>query len=225
MADWMRALQATEILAWRAQGLPPGDLAASLLACACPELSPEQRDALPVGERDRLVLDLRERTLGPALRARAECPACGESLALELHTAELRAPPPKYADTDRELERHGFRLRLRPPSGRDLAAAAADPCDPRSALLARCVRAERDGVACPIEHVPADLRTEALERLAALDPQADVRLGLRCPACEHMWTAGLDLADGLTRELLAWAEGLASVIALRPRQYASRLDP
>ena len=51
------------------------------------------------------------------------------------------------------------------------------------------------------------------DAIAARDPQADLRLALICPACEHGWSAPLDVSDIVWRELEERARQLVSEIA------------
>lgn len=89
----MRALEAAQLLEIRerGKGLSPVRRALLLLEAASPDTSPEQLASLPVGRRDERLLDLRARTLGPALQSETRCPSCGERLELDLRSEELRA--------------------------------------------------------------------------------------------------------------------------------------
>src|SRR5262250_359324 len=88
----MRALSAGELLDVWERGLrqPPARRAVALLEAACPELSPGEAAALPLGRRDACLLDLRELLLGPDLTIVASCPNCGEQLDWTFQGAQLR---------------------------------------------------------------------------------------------------------------------------------------
>ncbi len=55
------------------------------------------------------------------------------------------------------------------------------------------------------DDVPAAVLEIAEQQLADRDPQADVRLRLVCPACEHATTMIFDIASFLWHEIDAWA--------------------
>ena len=78
----MHALTASEVLqVWeRGQGLHPVDRALLLLTVAQPGVPWEQLAHLSIGQRDTLLLVLRELTFGPRLTSYTECPHCGEKL-------------------------------------------------------------------------------------------------------------------------------------------------
>jgi hypothetical protein len=49
-------------------------------------------------------------------------------------------------------------------------------------------------------------------RLADIDPQADVRLAVDCPNCEHAWSARFDIGPFLWAEINTWAQRLLADI-------------
>jgi hypothetical protein len=164
-----------------------------------------QAESLAVGARDALLVDLRERLFGAAISAVGECPSCGELLEVELVADDLRA------ETAPEgiLELAPVRLRL--PTAGDLVAVAgaADVEEGRRLLLAECV----EGELAP-EHEQA-----VVERMAESDPGAWTEIALRCPACEHDWTAPFDIVSFLWTELEAWARRLVGDVHLLASAY------
>ena len=51
-----------------------------------------------------------------------------------------------------------------------------------------------------------------IRELAAGDPQAEVLLSLRCPACEHEWSTPFDILAYLWDEIDDWARRLLSEV-------------
>lgn len=193
----MRPPTASELLTvWeRCAARTPAERALELVALA----GRDEPASLPVGERDGLLLDLREGLFGTELAGAAHCTACGEEVEFSLRTDEVRvrgpetAPPPSIAVDGRELR---FRL----PTAGDLAVVSREPdvASARRRLVDRCLL-DAEGGSLP-EAVVAALA----ERVAAADPQAGVELALSCPACGHAWTAQFDAAAFLWSELDAW---------------------
>ena len=211
----MHPLSAAEVLdVWeRGERRPPAEQALALLAAALPGRSHRELADLSVGERDACLLALRERTFGPALRARTECPTCGARLELSVPTADIYvaagAPPPS---PEIALAAGGYDLRYRLPTTRDLAAVAAGcrtAAEGRQLLLARCLLDARKGGE-PV--AAADLPEEVVAALAAAmaerDPQAEVELRLSCAACGRRWSAFLDIGGFFWTELAALADRL-----------------
>ena len=206
----MRALSASELLETWDQGCgqSPTRQALTLLHAACRETALEQLAQLSIGQRDAMLLELRELTFGPLLTSLASCPGCGERLELEPLTSDLNATavPAPSGDLSLVLDRHEIRFRL--PTSLDLLAISEEPesDSARASLLARCIYTARfDG--CEVE--PRSLPPTVVEaigaRMAEADPQADCRLELKCPACHNQWQSQFDIVSFFWAEINAWA--------------------
>jgi uncharacterized protein (UPF0212 family) len=197
---------------------------------------------LPIGERDRRLLDLRERLFGADVEGEIACPSCGERLELRLALATMCLPVPATTERDApaedrsaagcsvqgsmELEAGGWRLTLRLPDSSDVAASVA-AAEPEAELVRRCIAtATLDGEALAPDAVPdallAEMRERVAERLAELDPQADVVLDLSCPACGQRWEAAFDPAAFLLDEVSAYAGRLIADVHELARAYGWR---
>ncbi|MGA4966936.1 hypothetical protein [Streptomyces pseudogriseolus] len=155
----------------------------------------------PLGRRDALLVRLRRALAGDRLDAVAACPGCGEAVELEFSLGTLweddgPEPAGDGPDGSRELTvtTGRYEVRCRPVTTADLAAVRTAP-DRARALLERCVpHARRAGEPVPPADLPDEVRAAVEEALVAADPHAETLLGLRCPACDTQWWAGLDLA-------------------------------
>lgn len=213
----MRALSDAQLLqAWeRGLSQPPAHRPLTLLAAACPEISAEALANLSIGRRDACLLTLREWTFGSRLAGLTTCPACEEQLELALDVDDVRVESGMPAETAPRVIVDSREVRFRLPGSLDLAAVAnaGDVAAARRSLLERCVLEVRaDGNALPIEQLPADLEAAVVDRMAQIDPQADVRLALTCPACNHRWQATFDIAVFFWSEISAWASRLLNEV-------------
>jgi hypothetical protein len=203
---------------WEASaGRPPAQRALSIAATAG-ALSPQQAGSLTLGERDRLLLGLREALFGSRVDCVADCPACDEPVELAFSVGDiLLAPQEPPAQITVTLAGHDVELRV--PTAADLATVAevADR-DPYDELLARCLQEP------PTAGLPPTAADTLAAALAAADPQADVQLGLDCPSCEHHWSAPFDVAGHLLDELDAWAERILWEIHVLAMAYGWRED-
>ena len=206
----MRALSAAELLGVWEQGLgsPPAAGVLVLLAAACPEVPASSLPQLAVGERDALLLTLREWLFGSQLESVVSCPQCDEPLELSFAVDNIRAVP---AVTDAaalgqpsrlSLEIEGCELQFRVPTVADANAATSPEQLLESCLLA----ANCDGEAQAASDLPEDVIEALSHHIAAADPQADVQLALDCPACDHNWLATFDVASFLWEEIGTWAQ-------------------
>lgn len=206
----MKALEPAELLRiWeRGAGAAPAWAVLPLLAAACPELAPPELRQMTIGERDALLLTQREWMFGPQLEAVATCPHCEECLEFSLTVDKLRTGP-ALADASglgqmvsQSAEVEGYQLEFRPPTIADTEEVTS-----LEGLLARClIRVTRDGQAQPVSELPPAVIKAVSRRMSAADPQADTRLALSCPACEHEWLATFDIVTFLWEEIHTWAQ-------------------
>jgi hypothetical protein len=216
----MTSLGAEELLgAWEA-GLnqPPLQRALVLLTAALPGASAETVGAMTVGERDRQLLRLREALFGQRMENMAECPECGERVEWENRTQDFLAAaelPPPAADAF-ELQVCGYTLQFRLPNSLDIMSVIdhAGSDGPERLLLSRCVLgARRAGKECDFEEIPNEALQALGGKLESLDPLADLRVALRCPACENQWEAVFDIPGFLCQEIDHWAGRMLRTVA------------
>lgn len=203
----------------RGERLHPAQLAVELLQRALPSQSAATLWQLPLGQRDRLLLDLREQTFGPRLRLAARCPQCREALELALHTHDLHCGPASLptaqdaiCEVDLQVAEQQIRYRL--PTSADLMAVARcdDPQQALQQILKRCVQAWHVEGGQPVTALSPDVIHAIAEDMAARDPQGEMLFSLRCPGCGTAWQAILDVAALLLRELQSEAERLLDEI-------------
>jgi hypothetical protein len=217
----MRTLTASQILdVWESAIHCAGPRRAiALLAAACPELGADELLALPLGQRDQMLLRLREYLFGPVLTMTASCPACGERLETSLRLAELQtaSKPGEYQRAltlgDREIVFHA-------PRAGDLIDLPSDPVRARDALLSRCLmhRGTPAESGAPDELSGDDIAA-IVEAMAAADPQANLDIGLVCEACRHQWDCAFDIVAFLWREIDAWAQRTLREVHTLARAY------
>ena len=149
---------------------------------------------LPVGRRDALLLDMRERLFGSGLAAAVVCPGCGEEQEFELQAAAIRAPQ-ALAPVALSIVHGEYMVEFRLPDTTDVLAIAVDDsgehalANAKRALLERCVLgATRDQRAVAARELPSKVVDIISNRMAEADPQADTELSLECAACQRVWT-------------------------------------
>ncbi|MHB1057961.1 MAG: T4 family baseplate hub assembly chaperone [Rhodanobacter sp.] len=212
-----------------------------LLGCSCDdEGSIEELAALPLGRRDALLFELRERLFGAAIDAVATCPQCAAVIEATFRCDDLRLPAPPSSSFEHVAQ--GTRVPFRLPDSNDLLALeqCADTEAARALLLERCVLDAQSGDEPHEVHgLPRELQAELAQAMAQADPQADLQLAFRCPDCGHAWQPLFDIAGFLWQELHAWALHLlrdvdtlaasyhwaeADILALSPRRRQAYLE-
>jgi len=203
----MRALSAEDLLnVWDVgQRQCHWDRALSLLSAADRDQPRSVLADLSLGERDRLLLQLRQIVFGPELEGLVDCPSCGDHLQFILRTADLLAPAGQPVGL---LESNGYRIEFRPTVGADLESLPADVdvAEARMFLIDRCVLRV---VYKDAQVSTADLPPEVIQKLAGamdeVDPQGNVELALVCAGCGHHWQQLFDIASFFWAEVHAWA--------------------
>lgn len=218
----MRPLSAADLLSVWEQGcdLHGVDQALLVLRYACPEYLDETLAKLSLGQRDALLLKVRQGMFGDRLEAYTECPGCQERLefSTSCYTLLVEDQPQELAEKTITVE--GVQFNLRPPDSRDAAiAATSNNLEAATrALLARCVTQANDSET-GTEAVPASVRSAIAGELAVIDPQAEVLLDLSCPSCGHRWQGLFDIASFLWTEIRARARRLLQEIDALARAY------
>ncbi len=210
-------LTAAELLNVWERGLhqPPLQRMFILLTAAFPDRTPAELLELSIGQRDRLLLLLREQLFGQRLLNTARCPQCGERIEWENKLADFLLPVDEAIDGCFEIQTGGWQLRFRLPNSLDIAVIVGceDVEAAQNLLLSRCVlHIEHDGVASTVEDLPDDVLGELLRQMEEADPLAEIRLQLRCPACSHTWDAVFDIGLFLWAELNDWAERMLRTV-------------
>lgn len=207
----MRALSSSELLeVWeRGRGAAPAGRALLLLEAAAPDAGPEALARLPVGRRDADLLRLRELTFGPRLVCGVDCVGCGERLELTFDASDVRAgPEPRAAGEVFTASVGDYEVTFRLPNSLDLLdlASCAEPSEARRRLFERCVSsAVLGGSAVEPQRVPPEVVAGVSERMSQADPQGDVLVSVRCPACGGEWQALFDIVSFFWSEVEAWA--------------------
>lgn len=189
---------------------------------------------LTMGQRDALLLLLREQTFGPTLDSVAKCPRCQEQLEFSLNTQEIRvidvsdddvpddAIPNSLSHAQYQCDVEGMTIQFRLPTSVDVAAVTlmAQPEQVRVNLARRCLlTASQNGNGISIEQLEVDEIATFADHLAQVDPQAEILLNLQCPACQHDWQIVFDIVSYLWAELVGYAKRLLIDVHQLARAY------
>jgi hypothetical protein len=158
-------------------------------------------------------------SIGNRLRCLLTCPSpgCHEKLEVDANITDLLLPP--YGET---IQAHEFIygqgesapsiVRFRLPTGADQEAAAVvahtDVAAAADFLLRQCVQSATASDGSTIEKLPEAVAEQVSERMAELDPQAEITLHLACLVCGGTFSTIFDTAGYLIQELEAEAQHL-----------------
>ena len=195
--------------------------ALQLLAAAHPDQGWETLAQLSVGQRDGLLLALRQQLFGPQLACVADCPTCQDQAEITLKVADLQLPTPPVS-LPLTLSVEGYEVQFRLPTGGDLVviATATNPDQAQQTLLNRClISVHHQGNIVTDTPLPSTVLDRLIATIADMDPQADIRLNLTCPNCHHGWQLSFDIASFLQREIQTWAYRLLQDVHCLARAY------
>ena len=220
----MRPLSVQELLSVWERGLAagPSERALGILAAACPESPPADLARVSVGRRDGRLMTVREWAFGPDLAVLADCPRCHQPLETMLRVGDLRVTDDAADESSLTVGRYA--VRCRPPNTNDLLACEGqDAVAIRRRLFELCVvEAARDAEPVFAGDLPDDVVREVVERIGALDPQADTRINLSCPDCHYGWSEVFDVVSFFWTEIDAWARRLLRDVNVLARAYGWR---
>jgi hypothetical protein len=221
----MRPLSDKELVGlWEAgRTMPPIRRALAMLAAGCQESSVEETERLPIGERDRRLVALREMTFGPDLNGLATCAHCREQMELNMNTRELSSTGFHGESVPMSVTVSAYRVTMRAPTSADLLAL--DPGqlldDARRALVRRCIVNVEENDQPLSQAVLPDALVETLPAcVAECDPMAELRFNITCAACRQMSTVLFDIVQYFWDEIAAAAKRVLGEIHALARAYA-----
>ena len=190
----------------------------------------EAIQSLTLGDREALLLHLRRLMSGNRLRCLLTCPSpeCQEKLEVEVDVEELLLPPygealQEYEITLRQEDGASNSVRFRLPTGADQEAAAVmartDVAGAADLLFRRCVLSVTSSDGSPVDKLPDSLGEQLSDRMAELDPQAEITLHLDCPVCSTAFSTIFDTASYLIQELEAGMRPLYREVHLLAYHY------
>lgn len=192
------------------------------LALTLPDQTWEELYGLSIGQRDQYLLALYEVTFSPNLDCMSDCPGCGESLEFNLRIGEIKTAETMKVTDGLEIEEGSYTVKFRLPDSNDLNAISNcnDEEDARRLLIRRCVlKAQKNGKSMSSTRLPIKVIKSIADRMAECDPQADILLDLKCPACRHNWQLLLDIAIYLWNEIKGYAVRLLEEVHILAANY------
>jgi hypothetical protein len=191
-----------------------------LLAKAWPTKTVASIAMLSIGERDEMLLLLREQLFGIRLKNTSACPKCDEIVEWENDTKQMHLQLlPNFPSAGvRSFIKGDISLNYRLPNSNDLLNITRNPgrylADPGQ-LLTDCIfniRQDKESIKAADlnEAVLRDIETQ----IGDDDPQADIGILLSCPSCKNKWEVKFDILTYLWAEIDVWATHLLHEIYL-----------
>ncbi len=164
-------------------------------------LTEAQVAAMHLGDRDYLLLRLRQQSLGDAVHQVMRCPECSARVDVDFNISELPVRRLPDAQAQWRVTFNDITLTLRLPTGADLQAiedlALTNPASANTRLFARLTQAVNNGPAPTEDEVrawPLPLRAALSQWISEHAPGPDLFLDLTCPECAGDMSYTFDLA-------------------------------
>jgi hypothetical protein len=184
-----------------------------------PDLDISQIAAMPIGERDARLLEIREELFGSVLNNATNCPQCKQKVEWEMPIDVLWVLP-SPDNLDNSLEFDGTLIKFRVPNSADIMEILAleKGISKEEALLSRCI--ELGSLPLPLSHeMPEALKNALLQKMEACDPQSDITMAISCPECGHNWDMTFDIMTYLWAEINDWATNLIQDVYLLAKNF------
>jgi hypothetical protein len=206
------------------QGLNQSPLhrALILLVAAYPDMQADALTELSIGQRDKRLLELRERLFGSRLVNTTICPECSERIEWQNEVADIIVSSSEAELNEYDLDIDNYHIRFRLPNSIDISVAMTltDIDKAQDELLTHCILSvEHAGQNSSINSLPKHIVEAIGTRIEVLDPQAEININLQCPECSHQWDVLFDITSFLWTELNDWAERTLQLIHKLARGY------
>jgi len=187
--------------------------------------------SLTVGDRDSLLLQLRRLTYGDKVHSVLICPqtGCGEKMDLKLNISDFLVPPNKQAKEIYEMEVNqkdiSYKVDFRLPTGADQEAVVRmginDIESASMRLLQLCIlEVKKNGRKVKSgNNLPLAVSEALSQRMAELDPQAEILLKMPCSVCKQEFVANFDIGDFYLKELITQSQQVFREVHLLAWHY------
>lgn len=206
----------------RGRNQHPVDQALTILNFASPDQTRDELAQLSIGQRDTLLLSLREQLFGETLHCAGACPDCNEPIDISFSVKEIQTQSTAPEHREAEMTWDDIKIGLRLPNSWDLAAIAscANEHNAGKVLIERClVSIIRNGFPITANELSEEVMRKTEQAIAELDPQAEILLDLNCPECGTQWQQLFDIVNFLWIEISAQAKRLLQEVHILASAY------
>lgn len=196
-----------------------------LLAKACSADHIDQVSQLSIGDRDARLLKIREWIFGNILRNKVNCPKCGEVLEWESDTSalHLQTIPADLASNEFSFEKDDYTIKFRLPNSLDVFQMTEKELSENSyqIVISKCILSiKKNQKECNFNDLPLLIIDSLNDYMSLHDPQADIKMQLVCPCCDHSWGMYFDIGSYLWDEINNWARKILQEVYILARTFS-----
>jgi len=180
---------------------------------------------LSIGERDARLLEVREWLFGKTLRNKASCQKCSETIEWESDSSTLHLQDfaQNLSMKKLELVKESYYIKFRLLNSADLLKVTSSDIHENSykKVISKCILSvTKDNEEYNANNLPESVWEALNDRMSEEDPQADIRMQLVCPNCNHSWEMYFDIASYLWSEINVWAKKILEEVYLLARFFS-----
>lgn len=173
------------------------------------EVTPDVIRELSVGDRDFLLLKLRELTFGSKIECILTCPSgeCGKKMDVDFDIGDLVFEEKELTGPYLTVRTDDATIEFRLPNGGDQEAvadwAAKDPNLAENVILKRCIRSinGKPPSETEINDLSQGSKDAIQKQMEGLDSLTDLDMRAVCPECGNEFLAPFDIQDFFLNEL------------------------
>lgn len=158
---------------------------------------------LSVGDRIKILLNVRELVFGNVLQCVTSCPSCLEKISIDINIDDLPGSKnPPHLDSEYLLDVENFKMKIRPLNTSDqtstLLISNKKSSELAEHLLRQCILASKPLLP---DNLPSSVVSALSSKLEELDPLAEIELGLSCQSCKNKFERQFDVEKFVLDEI------------------------
>lgn len=212
------------LLVWE-EGIEKGNLdrGLGLLGLVRPDVPRSRLELIPIGRRNRALLELRRALFGPSLRLMATCPRCALELEVGVEVDTLLMAPTPGSDTI-TCQADGWWIECRLPTTADLRQAlqSGGEAQAMAEVCIQRVQGPDDEQQVTPDQIPPSTMLLLIDQWMEKDPLTLIELGLACEGCGTQWSTPLDVVEHVFVEVGVLAGRVLQDVHTLARAYGWR---
>jgi len=156
-------------------------------------------ESLSIGERDRLVTDIRKALFGSKIKGFDTCPKCKVDLVfdIDLNDLDFRSSSEKFICYD-----EGVRAEMRTVTSQDiLDLKGMDTARRCEALLQKCLISVNGNTSADISNISPNHSSKIQDMIEERDSNSLIHANQVCASCGNNWSVVLDIVSLLVEDI------------------------
>lgn len=220
----MRTLSSADILqTWEeSELLSQAEKSLCLLTRIYPDMNIQELAELTLGERDALLLKLRQKTFGDNIEIYCQCVNCDESLELNLKGSDILIHKPDEFQKRGTFTKGDLVISYHLPTTLDILKGqnVHNEEDAWQVVVKSCIEEiSKNDDLLDANDLSVELLEELSQKMGEEDPQAEVLFNMRCPKCKKETETIFDIGQYLETEIMFLAKQILTEVQTIAKFY------